>query len=144
MANPNPRSGSSQLYADAGLIDGLPAPKGGLGAFVGRRLLPPPGGLLGRIRAGRHRWPRGWARGVPAARRGVGRGVLSRDGGGVRGAGPAGFQRDAEPHCGSDGVGSSCHRVPAVSGASCQCPGPTEITEDYGTSQESVRFDNFL
>jgi len=28
MANPNPRSGSSRLYADAGLIDGLLAPRG--------------------------------------------------------------------------------------------------------------------
>jgi hypothetical protein len=84
------------------------------------------------------------ARVGPGNQRGWARGVLPRGGGAARGAGPAGSQRDAEPHRGSDGVGSGYHGVPAVSGASCQCPGPTEITEDYGTSQESVRFDNFL
>jgi hypothetical protein len=40
LANPNPRSSQSQLYADMGLIDGLLAPRGGFGAFVRRRLLP--------------------------------------------------------------------------------------------------------
>ncbi len=42
LANPNPRSTQAQLYADAGLIDGLLAPRGDLGAFVRRQLLPPP------------------------------------------------------------------------------------------------------
>jgi hypothetical protein len=41
LANPNPRSSRSQLYADMGLIDGLLAPKGGFGAFVRRQVLPP-------------------------------------------------------------------------------------------------------
>lgn len=41
LANPNPRSSQSQLYADMGLIDGLLMPKGGFGAFVRRQLLPP-------------------------------------------------------------------------------------------------------
>jgi Uncharacterised nucleotidyltransferase len=41
LANPNPRSSTSQLYADMSLIDGLLAPPGGLRAFVGRQLLPP-------------------------------------------------------------------------------------------------------
>jgi Uncharacterised nucleotidyltransferase len=41
LANPNPRSSRSQIYADVGLIDGLLAPKGGMGAFVRRNLLPP-------------------------------------------------------------------------------------------------------
>jgi hypothetical protein len=42
LANPNPHSSRSQLYADIGLIDGLLTPKGGLGAFVRRNVLPPP------------------------------------------------------------------------------------------------------
>ena len=41
LANPNPRSGRSQLYADMGLIDGLLSPPCGLGAFTRRQLLPP-------------------------------------------------------------------------------------------------------
>lgn len=41
LANPNPRSSRSQLYADMGLIDGLLMPEGGFGAFVRRQLLPP-------------------------------------------------------------------------------------------------------
>ena len=41
LANPNPHSSQSQLYADMGLIDGLLAPRGGFGAFVRRQLLPP-------------------------------------------------------------------------------------------------------
>ncbi|HTU77797.1 MAG TPA: nucleotidyltransferase family protein [Solirubrobacteraceae bacterium] len=41
LANPNPRSSWSQLYADTGLIDGLLSPPGGFGAFVRRQLLPP-------------------------------------------------------------------------------------------------------
>jgi hypothetical protein len=41
LANPNPRSSQSQLYADIGLIDGLLSPPGGLGTFARRQLLPP-------------------------------------------------------------------------------------------------------
>jgi len=41
LANPNPHTSQSQLYADMGLIDGLLAPPGGFGAFVRRQLLPP-------------------------------------------------------------------------------------------------------
>ncbi len=41
LANPNPHSSQSQLYADMGLIDGLLAPRGGFGAFVRRQILPP-------------------------------------------------------------------------------------------------------
>jgi hypothetical protein len=41
LANPNPHSSQSQLYADIGLIDGLLAPPGGFRAFVRRQLLPP-------------------------------------------------------------------------------------------------------
>ena len=41
LANPNPHSSQSQLYADMGLIDGLLMPNGGFGAFVRRQLLPP-------------------------------------------------------------------------------------------------------
>ena len=41
LANPNPQSSQSQLYADIGLIDGLLAPRGGFGAFVRRQVLPP-------------------------------------------------------------------------------------------------------
>ena len=41
LANPNPRSSQSQLYADVGLIDGLLTPSGGFGAFVRRQVLPP-------------------------------------------------------------------------------------------------------
>ncbi len=42
LANPNPHSSRSQLYADMGLIDGLLMPRGTFGAFVRRNLLPPP------------------------------------------------------------------------------------------------------
>ncbi len=41
LANPNPHSSQSQLYADMGLIDGLLTPPGGFGAFVRRQILPP-------------------------------------------------------------------------------------------------------
>ncbi len=41
LANPNPHSSQSQLYADMGLIDGLLAPPGGFGGFVRRQVLPP-------------------------------------------------------------------------------------------------------
>ncbi len=41
LANPNPHTSPSQLYADMGLIDGLLAPRGGFGEFVRRQLLPP-------------------------------------------------------------------------------------------------------
>jgi Uncharacterised nucleotidyltransferase len=42
LANPNPHSSRSQLYADMGLIDGLLMPRGTFSAFVRRQLLPPP------------------------------------------------------------------------------------------------------
>jgi hypothetical protein len=42
LANPNPRSSGSQLYADMGFIDGLLMPRGDFGAFVRRQVLPPP------------------------------------------------------------------------------------------------------
>jgi hypothetical protein len=41
LADSNPQSSESQLYADMGLVDGLLAPPGGFGAFVRRQLLPP-------------------------------------------------------------------------------------------------------
>ncbi len=41
LANPNPHSSRSQLYADMGLIDGLLMPPGGFSAFVRRNVLPP-------------------------------------------------------------------------------------------------------
>ena len=41
LANPNPHSSVSQLYADIGLIDGLLTPPGDFGAFVRRQVLPP-------------------------------------------------------------------------------------------------------
>jgi len=41
LANPNPRSSRSQLYADMGFIDGLLTPPGGLATFVRRQILPP-------------------------------------------------------------------------------------------------------
>jgi Uncharacterised nucleotidyltransferase len=41
LADSNPQSSESQLYADMGLVDGLLAPPGGFGPFVRRQLLPP-------------------------------------------------------------------------------------------------------
>jgi len=41
LANPNPHSSQSQLYADMGLIDGLLTPQGGFSAFARRQLFPP-------------------------------------------------------------------------------------------------------
>ncbi len=41
LANPNPASSASQLYADMGLIDGLLSPPGDLGGFLKRQLLLP-------------------------------------------------------------------------------------------------------
>jgi hypothetical protein len=41
LANPNPDTSQSQLYAEMGLIDGLLAPHGGLIAFARRQLFPP-------------------------------------------------------------------------------------------------------
>jgi hypothetical protein len=55
LANPNPRSSLSQLYADMGLIDGLLSPPGGFGAFVRRQLLPPPEVLDQQARHGSRR-----------------------------------------------------------------------------------------
>jgi putative nucleotidyltransferase-like protein len=55
LANPNPRTSASQLYADMGLIDGLLAPTGGFGAFVRRQLLPPSEVLDEQARSGAKR-----------------------------------------------------------------------------------------
>ncbi len=55
LANPNPRTSASQLYADMGLIDGLLAPTGGFGAFVRRQLLPPTEVLDEQARSGAKR-----------------------------------------------------------------------------------------
>jgi hypothetical protein len=41
LANPNPHTSQSQLYADMGLIDGLLMPPGDFGAFIRRQLLLP-------------------------------------------------------------------------------------------------------
>jgi len=41
LANPNPRASLPQLYADIGVIDALLMPRGHLGAFVRRQVLPP-------------------------------------------------------------------------------------------------------
>jgi hypothetical protein len=41
LANPNPHTSQSQLYADIGLVDGLLTPPGGFGAFVRRQVLLP-------------------------------------------------------------------------------------------------------
>jgi hypothetical protein len=42
LANPNPRTRRSQLYAEMGLVDGLLTPSGGFGAFARRQILLPP------------------------------------------------------------------------------------------------------
>jgi Uncharacterised nucleotidyltransferase len=42
LANPNPHTSRSQLYADMGLIDGLLMPRGDFGAFVRRQVILPP------------------------------------------------------------------------------------------------------
>jgi hypothetical protein len=55
LANPNPHTSASQLYADMGLVDGLLAPTGGFGAFVRRQLLPPPEVLDEQARNGARR-----------------------------------------------------------------------------------------
>ena len=72
LANPNPRSSRSQLYADMGLIDGLLMPKGDFGAFVRRQLLPPAEVLDQQARHGARRRARS-----PLGR---GAGVLGRYG----------------------------------------------------------------
>jgi hypothetical protein len=41
LANPNPAGSESQVFAEMGMVDGLLAPPGGLGAFVKRELLMP-------------------------------------------------------------------------------------------------------
>ncbi len=72
LANPNPHTSRSQMYADMGLIDGLLAPPGGFGAFVRRQLLPPPEVLDQQARHG--------ARARPRSSLGRGAGVLGRYG----------------------------------------------------------------
>jgi Uncharacterised nucleotidyltransferase len=58
LANPNPHTSQSQLYADMGLVDGLLAPAGGFSAFVRRQLLPPSAILEKQARHGAKRRPR--------------------------------------------------------------------------------------
>jgi hypothetical protein len=72
LANPHPQSNSRQLYAEIGLIDGLLAPRGGLGSFVRRNVLPPPAVLMQQARHAERPRPR-----TPLAR---GMGVLARYG----------------------------------------------------------------
>jgi hypothetical protein len=72
LANPNPHSSPSQLYADIGLIDGLLAPKGGFGAFVRRQVVPPSEVLDQQARHGAKRRAR-----LPLTR---GAGMLARYG----------------------------------------------------------------
>jgi hypothetical protein len=72
LANPNPDSSLSQLYADMGLIDGLLMPPGGFGAFVRRQVLPP---REVREAQARHR-----ARRRPRSSLGRGTGILARYG----------------------------------------------------------------
>jgi hypothetical protein len=72
LANPNPHSSRSQIYAERGLIDGLLMPKGGFGAFVRRQLLPSPEVLNQQARHGGRRQAR--------SRLGRGAGVLARYG----------------------------------------------------------------
>ena len=52
LANPNPKSGSSQLHADVGLIDGLLMPSGGFGEFWSRQVMLPREALEDRMRHG--------------------------------------------------------------------------------------------
>jgi hypothetical protein len=58
LANPNPRSSRSQIYADIGLIDGLLAPPQGFGAFMRRQVFPPPEVLDQNARHGSRSRPR--------------------------------------------------------------------------------------
>lgn len=58
LANPNPDTSQSQLYADMGLIDGLLAPQGGFGGFVRRQILPPSEVLDQQAQHGAKRRPR--------------------------------------------------------------------------------------
>jgi Uncharacterised nucleotidyltransferase len=55
LANPNPHTSQSQLYADIGLIDGLLAPPDGFSAFVRRQLAPPRAVLNQQARHGARR-----------------------------------------------------------------------------------------
>jgi hypothetical protein len=72
LANPNPSSSQSQLYADTGVIDGLLMPAGGFGAFVRRNLWVPSAVLEQQARHGARQRAR-----LPLARAG---GVLGRYG----------------------------------------------------------------
>jgi Uncharacterised nucleotidyltransferase len=55
LANPNPDSSRSQLYADIGLVDGLLTPAGDLKAFVRRQIVPPRDVLAQQARHGARR-----------------------------------------------------------------------------------------
>jgi hypothetical protein len=52
LANPNPYTSQSQLFAERGLIDGLLIPRGGFRAFVRRQVLPPREVLVQQARYG--------------------------------------------------------------------------------------------
>jgi hypothetical protein len=58
LADPNPESSTSQIYADMGLIDGLLAPRGGLSAFMRRQVLLPREVVDERARGASKRRPR--------------------------------------------------------------------------------------
>ena len=65
LANPNPRSSLSQLYADIGFVDGLLAPPGGFRDFINRQVLPPSEVLEQNARhRARARARSPWGRGV--------------------------------------------------------------------------------
>lgn len=55
LANPNPQSSQSQVYADMGLVDGLLTPPGGFSAFVRRQVFLPREVLDERARISKRR-----------------------------------------------------------------------------------------
>jgi hypothetical protein len=55
LANPNPHTSRAQLYADIGVIDALLMPRGELGAFIRRQVLPSRTVLKERTRAAKQR-----------------------------------------------------------------------------------------
>jgi hypothetical protein len=55
LANPNPHTSRAQLYADIGVIDALLMPRGELGAFIRRQVLPSRTVLKERTRVARQR-----------------------------------------------------------------------------------------
>jgi putative nucleotidyltransferase-like protein len=55
LANPNPHTSRAQLYADIGMIDALLTPRGELGAFIRRQVLPSSAVLKERTRVTKQR-----------------------------------------------------------------------------------------